>query len=137
MNSEQDLQEIGHSACSSVWASNDSSKPEAYKRGDGGRRGSLPNDFNMHEFVLQSFRGRENLRLCIPGCFELIRADNEEWWDRNGGRLPPPFDRKKRQVLESEQVHSISNSVKQELVDMSCPEPLRDRMTQNAARSHV
>ena len=137
------LKEIGHGACGSVWASDDVSNAganSAYKRGDGGRRASLPNDFAMHALTIRSFERWKTLKaqqalsstdICVPRCHRFVKADDDDWWSKNFGLFPAAFH-ESCEVLESERVHPVSLSVRSALTEKYCPDNLKQRMLLDA-----
>ncbi|KAK2754774.1 hypothetical protein FQN54_006667 [Arachnomyces sp. PD_36] len=116
---------IGAGFCGSVWAPPGGTS--AFKREDGGPGRSLKNDFEMHQRVLRSLDQQtkdlnSSLSIQIPLCYQLIDAEDGEWWDKNHDNFPEGYSACK--TLHSERIPPFPRDVREFLIDKYCPASL-------------
>ena len=125
MASHHIFRRIGAGFCGSVWASDNS---HAMKREDGGPGRSLLNDYNMHQNIMQTLLESQSAtiqpRVSLPTCHQLVRSDDQEWWNKQISRFP-----KEIQIfcntLITDRIPPFPQEVRDTIIDRYCPEQLR------------
>ena len=125
MASQRTFRRIGAGACGSVWASDDS---HAMKREDGGPGRSLLNDYNMHQKIMQTLLESQSAaiqpRISLPTCHQLIRSDDEEWWNKQTSRFPEDVQISCN-TLVTDRIPPFPQEARDTITNRYCPEPLR------------
>ena len=98
------------------------------KREDGGPGRSLLNDCNMHQKIMQTLLESQSAaiqpRVTLPACHQLIRSDDEEWWNKQITRFPKDVQISCN-TLVTDRIPPFSKEVRNTITDRYCPEPLK------------
>jgi hypothetical protein len=118
---------IGHGYCGSVWAAEGPDDARrAIKREDGGPGRSVRNDFEMHLSIL---RMPQPTTFSIPECYQLVEASDTEWFASRAGRFPSNLSACRS--LITERIPAFPKDVRDRIVDLFCPQPLRATIKAN------
>ena len=120
----QTFRRIGQGFCGTVWAdAAEATDSTAIKREDGGPGRSLYNDYKMHQVVFRNLCINSSTAL-VPDCHRYVYGDNQSWWDDHLFRFPKECQ-VPCNVLLTSRIPPFSKRVRENLIDLYCPESLR------------
>ena len=121
---------IGTGFCAEVFSA--PGQAMVYKRAFPGWETDLRFDFAMHQACLAAFErhGGEGLRIYVSRLYDLVDANNDEWWQTVGRTLPKTSER--RPVVVSERIHPLPEVVRILLISTFCDPAKRDAVINNA-----
>ena len=128
------FRQIGKGFCGSVWAADKPGPAIAMKREDGGPGRSVAQDSAMHqriEHALSEAQATMGLaaRVNCPAHFELIRSDDQEWWDSQATNFPTGYEH--CNTLLTERILPLPRKARESLVDLFCPEKAKISVKKN------
>ena len=80
----------------------------------------------MHQRVFRGLSPHEP-RACIPACLQFVHNKNQTWWEKHGPRFPKDFQIRCK-ILITDPIPPFPQVVRDALVDLYCPEPLRPKI---------
>ena len=118
-----EFRRIGAGFCGTVWSPPSGQSKYfgyAFKREDGGPGRSLPNESNMHQCILKA-RESTSVHIRIPQFVRFIGPE-DTWWNDNLKSFPAGYTA--CNTIMSEQIPSVPQVVREQLIDRYCPADL-------------